>query len=91
MLKFISYDGKWPNLCRGILIVEKDGKRYGLNSVLVSGGCCGFNRDYSESYIERGPWEIYKENLPQELQDDYHELLELVNDNIDYGCCGGCL
>lgn len=27
-VKFISYDGKYPNLCRGVLILNIDGKNY---------------------------------------------------------------
>ena len=28
MIKFISYTGKYPNLCSGVLTVEIDGKEY---------------------------------------------------------------
>lgn len=33
MIKFISYDGDFPNLCRGVLTVEIDGKivKFGHN------------------------------------------------------------
>lgn len=54
MIKFISYDGKWPTLCMGTLVVEKDGKQYSMKHVLESSGSCGFNKDYSESYINKG-------------------------------------
>lgn len=91
MLKFISYSGKWPALCVGTVVVKKDGKQYELDNILSSGGCCGFNNDFTESYVETGRWKIWKACLPEELQDDYEELLDLVNDNIEHGCCGGCL
>ena len=29
-VKFISYTGKYPNLCGGILTLEIDGKKHGL-------------------------------------------------------------
>lgn len=54
MIKFISYDGKWPTLCMETLVVEKDGKQYSMKYVLESGGSFGFNKDYSESYINKG-------------------------------------
>ena len=50
-----------------------------------------FNKDYSESYIKKGEWSIVETRLPKELQDDVEELTYLVNKNIPYGCCGGCL
>lgn len=28
MIKFISYTGKWPNLCSGVFTVEINGKEY---------------------------------------------------------------
>lgn len=91
MIKFISYDGKWPTLCMGTLVVEKDGKQYSMKHVLESGGSCGFNKDYSESYIKKGEWLIVERYLPKELQDNIEELTYLVNKNIPYGCCGCCL
>ena len=91
MIKFVSYDGRWPTLCFGTLTVEKDGKQYSMRHVLESGGSCGFNKGYSESYIKKGEWSIVETRLPEELQDDVEELTYLVNKNIPYGCCGGCL
>lgn len=93
MIKFISYDGKWPVLCMGTLTVEKNGKQYSMKYVLETGGSCGFNNDYSEAFIETGAWSLRTENLPKELQNDndVKEITELVNENVSHGCCGGCL
>lgn len=93
MIKFISYDGKWPNLCRGILVIEKEGKRYELKNILISGGRCYFTDNYTNSHIEKGKWSIYGNKLPRELQNvqDVMEIKYLVNENVTWGCCGGCL
>lgn len=50
-MKFISYDGDWPNLCRGTLVVEKDGNQYSIYGALISGGWCGFDPD-GEDQVE---------------------------------------
>lgn len=93
MIKFVSYNGKWPNLCRGALVVEKDNKQYSMENILISGGECGFSNNYRNSYINRGPWNINLKYLPKELNNDndIRVLESLINDNIDWGCCGGCL
>lgn len=88
MIKFISYDGAWPNLCRGTLVVEKDGKQYSMYGVLVSGGSVSFDADW-EAEVEEGDWLIDRDALAPELQDDWLELEALVNDEIPHGCCGG--
>ena len=62
-----------------------------MKHVLESDGSFGFNKDYSESYINKGEWSIVETYLPKELQDDVEELTYLVNKNVPYGCCGGCL
>ena len=90
MIKFISYDGKFPNLCRGTLAIEKDGKRYELRNVLIS---CGnsFIDAYGDGYTIKGRWRIDSFELPRKLQGDIKEIEELVNEHLEHGCCGGCI
>jgi len=89
-LKFISYDGAFPNLCRGNLVMELDGKKIKFPQFcLSSGGSVWFDEEWSE-YVEKGEWTIseYPKNFPEELK-EYAE--ELVNENVSHGCCGGCV
>lgn len=86
-VEFISYTGKWPNLCSGELTLKINGQ-IRKDIEISSGGCCGFNSDYSESYIEHGPWHVF---VPEDLKNYEHEIEKIVNENIPEGCCGGCL
>ena len=90
MIKFISYDGEFPNVCRGTLTSEKDGKRYELRNVLIS---CGnsFIDAYGDGYTIKGPWRIDSFELPRKLQGNIKEIEELVNEHVEHGCCGGCI
>ena len=87
MVEFVSYDGEWPNLCRGKLVLKIDWQLYDKFE-LCSGGRCGFLNGYSESYIEKGPWKV---DVPEEIEHLKKEIEEVVNENIPEGCCGGCL
>lgn len=90
ILKFISYDGKWPNLCAGKLIMKLNNKEVIFpNYCLSSGGSVSFTEDWDE-IITSGRWTIseFPKNFPEELK-DYARTL--INENIDYGCCGGCV
>jgi len=87
-VKFISYNGEYPNLCSGILVLDVDGKRFELERALISGGSVWFDEDWSEN-VEQGAWEIGM--LPEELEMYRVEIQDIVNENVFYGCCGGCV
>lgn len=89
-IKFISYDGKWPNLCSGTLIVELEGTQYEINHAMQSGGSVYFTGDW-DAHVETGEWDIYEECLPKKLRKYRQQIKDLVNDNIEHGCCGGCI
>lgn len=88
MVKFISYNGKYPNLCSGELVIEIDGKECNLGKyVLRSGGSVSFTDDWDE-VVTDGAWSV---DVPEELQKYKEEIEEVVNDNVPWGCCGGCV
>lgn len=89
-LKFVSYDGAYPNLCSGTLKMELDGKIITFPShSLCSGGSVWFDDNWSE-HVEAGEWTIsgFPKDFPEELK-EYAQ--ELVNQNVSFGCCGGCV
>jgi len=89
-LEFISYDGKYPNLCGGTLIIKVDGNEMVFPSYcLSSGGNVSFDDDWNEE-VTQGEWTIsdFPKDFPKEL---VSEANDLVNENIEQGCCGGCV
>lgn len=89
-LEFVSYDGGYPNLCSGVLVLRLDGNLIRFKShALSSGGSVWFDEHWSE-HVEDGPWSISKfpTNFPEELK---AEAVRLVNENVRCGCCGGCV
>jgi hypothetical protein len=87
MVKFISYDGKWPSLCMGTLVIEVDGKKIELKDCLGSGGSIWFHDDYGGT-VEHGEWSV---DLPKGLERYREEIEDCVNENVPWGCCGGCI
>lgn len=86
----IEYDGSFPNLCSGKLVVIVDGIRWEFPSYcLSSGGNVWFDDDWSEN-VEEGAWSIieWPENFPNDIKT---AVLEAVNQDIQFGCCGGCV
>lgn len=98
-VKFVSYTGKYPNLCSGILTLNIDGEEHTFgykykgcefDSFWSSGGSCSFDSDWND-YVTSGEWEINKDKLPMQFQKYYLEIKEVFNANVSQGCCGGCL
>lgn len=101
-VKFVSYDGKWPNLCSGTLVLNIDGKDYSFGCSYGEGKEPDFECKFWHSggslianencifTITHNPWEIAKKKIPEQFQKYAEEIEEEFNDNVEYGCCGGC-
>ena len=86
----IQYDGEFPNLCSGNLIVTIDEKKWVFpRYCMISGGRVWFDNNWGE-HVEQGPWNISK--WPDNFPEEYKEIvINEVNKQIQEGCCGGCV
>jgi hypothetical protein len=89
-LKFVSYNGKYPNLCSGTLTIRLNGKRISMENALASGGKCRITADYEE-HVTMGDWEVIEHKLPTSARPYITEITALVNEKVPRGCCGGCI
>jgi len=89
MVEFVSYDGKYPCLCMGTLIIKVDGETYLFKHAMMSGGCVCKDDDWN-MWAEQGDWEVNLEEHP-ELEPYRKEITDIVNENVEQGCCGGCI
>jgi len=83
--KVIGFTGAYPNLCSGAFILLIDNKEYDFegNSLRSEGGL-------DENYdAHEGPWSVSKwpKGFPKELKE---KALDIINNDIPHGCCGGC-
>lgn len=102
-IKFVSYSGEYPNLCCGKLVLNIDGKDYSFGSGYAisdgesdflpfwySGGSVSFDNDWNAN-VESGRWQIDSLDLPEQFRKYANEIDDVFNDNVPYGCCGGCV
>ena len=86
----IDYDGEYPNLCSGHLIVYVNDTKYDFPDYCLSSGGCVCRDDDWNMWAESGPWNIcdWTVNFPEELKE---HTLDEINITIPWGCCGGCI
>lgn len=91
-IEFVSYDGQWPNLCSGELVLLIDGQTIECGDCLCSGGWVNHDEEY-EFTVTSGDWSIDFDAVQHlNLTDDEKNLItDLVNENVPQGCCGGCI
>lgn len=73
-VSFVSYDGEYPVACMGKLVLKVDGKEVVFPAYCIE--------SLDEWYIVEWP-----KDFPEDLKD---RATDVVNKNIDPGCCGGC-
>lgn len=85
----IQYDGEYPSLCMGHLIVWINGKKWDFgNYVLESGG----HLTYEDGGVVKEEWSIPDNCWPEGFPEKYKkQVLSKINQEIPHGCCGGCL
>lgn len=100
-VKFVSYTGRYPILCSGILTLEIDGVEYtfggrwkkpkpDFDSFWLSGGHVRADENWNFD-VSTGEWGINLEYLPEQFHKYAAEIDEVFNENVEYGCCGGCI
>lgn len=92
-IKFISYDGNYPNLCSGTLIFSVDNIQYKCKYCMISGGHISWGDDWSDFYISTGAWELDFNEIDKIVKltdEEKNALTDEVNENAESGCCGGC-
>ncbi|NMC58887.1 MAG: hypothetical protein GYA51_05810 [Candidatus Methanofastidiosa archaeon] len=90
VVKLISYDGSYPNLCSGKLVLFVDEKKWVFPPhSLSSGGRVSFDKNWRET-VDLGPWSMseWPEGFPEEAKE---EALSVINEQLSWGCCGGCV
>lgn len=97
-VEFVSYTGDYPCLCMGILTLRIDGKEYTFGdnsscnypSFWHTGGSVWFDDECCE-HVDDGAWNIERKELPEQFRKYAHEIEEVFNANVEWGCCGGCI
>ncbi len=100
-VKFVSYTGGYPNLCNGILTLEIDGATYtfgsswkepkpDFNKFWCSGGSVTADEHWDFD-VKQGEWVINVNDLPEQFRKYAIEIDEVFNENVEWGCCGGCI
>ena len=93
-IQFISYDGKYPNLCKGKLTLKVENDIVDFIDILETNGRSYFDNKW-EPHIEKGQWYLCSDDIElNSFNFSYEEinLIEkLINENVELGCCGGCL
>ena len=97
-VEFVEYTGEYPNLCRGTLTLKIDGdivvfgnNKHDYPIFWESGGDAYFTDNYSESHVTLEEWLIDYQEIPEKYRKYADEIDQVFNENVEFGCCGGCL
>ena len=76
-IEFVSYNGKYPNLCSGVLTLRVDGQIRQFNWCLISGGYC----NVIEDLCTIGEWDI-KDDVFSDFTENEKEFIRRLEQKI---------
>lgn len=74
---------------RGGKFMDEDPDNPNFEKFWISGGCIAGTME--NLYAETGEWQIDADDLPEQFRDIADEIDEVFNNNVPWGCCGGCI
>lgn len=85
-IEFVKiYEKEWA-LCGSTVVLKINDQEIEFHRILSSGGSVSWG---DEDEINIGPWCVG--NLPEYLKKYEEEITKIINKNVDWGCCGGCI
>lgn len=73
------------------IYTDEDPNNPNFNSFWTSGGRVTGGAPDWDFEVEQDKWEIDVEELPTQFWDVADEIESAINNNVPYGCCGGCI
>lgn len=69
---------------------DEDPNNPNFDSFWISGGNVSHDEDWNWD-VRKAEWKIDVDELPEQFWDIATEIDAVINENIPYGCCGGCI
>ena len=69
---------------------DEDPEHPNFNSFWTSGGSVSHDGHWNWE-VDTDEWEIDVNELPEQFWDVADEINEVFNENVPFGCCGGCI
>lgn len=69
---------------------DEDPEHPNFNSFWTSGGSVSHDGHWNWE-VDTDEWEIDVNELPEQFWDVAEEIDEVFNENVPFGCCGGCI
>lgn len=94
-VEFVEYTGTFPNLCGGELYLKIDGELYSFGGgcdfpeFWMSGGSVSWGEE--GDIINQDKWACNIRRLPDQFKKYIDEIAQVLNENVPWGCCGGCI
>lgn len=86
-IKFVEVIERDWALCGSWVVLKINDQEIEFDHILSTGGHTSWGED--GDCIETGPWGVC--NLPEYLEPYNEEITKIINKNVDWGCCGGCI